>query len=238
MALQETLASIAQSGLPLQDKLDALKAAGLERSTTVIVTADHGFARANRVLEPNVLLRRAGLLELDAAHRIVRARAQVVPEGGTGMVYLTEPATRDTDRQRVVALFRGQEGIAAVLTPDQYPARGLPPPGPHNGMPDLVLGAKDGYAIGGAAAGDDFVVAATMNTDQGYHGYLAENPRMNAAFVAAGRGLRRGVRVGVLDNVDVAPTIAYLLGVRMPNVEGKVLDQILTAPPTATDWGR
>src|SRR5207302_1397351 len=91
--------------------MDALNAAGIRSNTTVFITADHGFARATNVLQPNVLLRKAGLLELDAHNHISKARAQVMPEGGTGMVYLTNPETREADRQKVLALFSGKEGL-------------------------------------------------------------------------------------------------------------------------------
>jgi len=63
--------------------------------------------------------------------------------------------------------------------------------------------------------------------NQGHHGYLASNPKMNAVFVAAGRGIRKGARVGVIDNIRVAPTIAHLLGVELPGARGKVLKEIL-----------
>ena len=34
-------------------------------------------------------------------------------------------------------------------------------------------------------------------------------------------------RVGVIDNIHVAPTIAHLLGVELPGARGKVLREIL-----------
>ena len=50
---------------------------------------------------------------------------------------------------------------------------------------------------------------------------------MNAAFVASGVGIKRGVKLGSIRNLDVAPTIAHLLGLEMKNIEGKVLTEIL-----------
>ena len=45
---------------------------------------------------------------------------------------------------------------------------------------------------------------------------------MNAVFVASGAGIKRGVKLGSIRNLDVAPTIAKLLGLEMKNIEGKV----------------
>ena len=46
------------------------------------------------------------------------------------------------------------------------------------------------------------------------------------ALIASGWDCQ-GVTLGVLDNVDVAPTMAELLGLNLPNVDGKVLKEIL-----------
>jgi hypothetical protein len=45
--------------------------------------------------------------------------------------------------------------------------------------------------------------------------------------VACGAGVKSGVQLGEIDNRSVAPTVARLLGIEMPNVEGKVLDAAL-----------
>jgi arylsulfatase A-like enzyme len=47
-------------------------------------------------------------------------------------------------------------------------------------------------------------------------------------FIAAGRGIKKGVTLEVFDSIDVAPTAARLLGVELPNVDGKVLSEILS----------
>jgi len=62
----------------------------------------------------------------------------------------------------------------------------------------------------------------------GNHGYLSSNPKMNALFIAAGRGIRKGEQIGVIDNTSVAPTIAALLGLQIPGADGTVLTDILT----------
>jgi len=214
----------------VREVLNALDAAGIRSNTTVFVTADHGFARATNLLQPNVLLRRAGLLELGRDNRIAKARAQVLPEGGIGMVYLKNPHTRGADRKKVLELFSGKEGIAQIVEPSQFAALGLPTPEKNPGMADLVLAAADGYAISGSATGDEFVVPVGPLTNHGYHGYLASNTNMNAAFVAAGRAIQRGAKIGIIENVDIAPTIASLFELDLPQKDGKVLKEILASP--------
>jgi predicted AlkP superfamily pyrophosphatase or phosphodiesterase len=208
--------------------IGAIKSAGLREKTTVFITADHGFASATNVLQPNVLLRQAGLLELSSLNQIVKARAQTVPEGGMGLIYLNEDSTRDEDRKKVRELLSGQEGIAEVIGAERFAELGMPDAG-QGGMAELILRPKIGYAVGGAAIGDSFVQPVTGAMSMGYHGYLGEEPLMNAVFVAAGPKIKRGQRVPIFENVDIAPTIMHLLGQKLVNTDGKVLQQILVS---------
>ncbi len=208
--------------------LQALDDAGIRERTAVFVVADHGFAAVTRTVRPNVILRREGLLATEG-DRIVAARAHVVPEGGIGMVYLTDPRTTDQDRETVRKLFQNVEGITAVLVSDDFGRYHLPQPGDHPGMADLILVARDGYAINAAASGDAIVVAGETTT--GSHGYLSTEPKMNAIFVASGSGIKTGTKLDSLDNIDLAPTVARLLGISLPEASGRVLTEILDDEP-------
>lgn len=199
--------------------LEAIEAAGLRETTTVMIVADHGFQAIPKTIQPNVLLRQAGLLTVEN-HQVATARAHVFPEGGIGMLYLTTP-DKGADREKVLELFRDKEGVADVLTPVDFGKYGLPQPDQYEQMADLIIVAKNGYGVGGGATGDDFVVKseATLGT----HGFLSTNPLMNAVFIAAGAGVKPGTKLPVIENIDVAPTVAKLLGVDLPNVDGKML---------------
>lgn len=204
--------------------IQAVDDAGIRDKTTIFVVSDHGFMAIPKTLQPNVLLRKAGLLTVEG-NAVTTARVHVVPEGGIAMVYLTMPQDEKGDAAKVIELFKSQEGIADILTPDKFAAFGLPLPTDHPGMANLVLVAKDGYGFSGTATGDDFVIKSEGTL--GTHGFLSNNPKMNATFVAAGAGIRAGTKLGQIRNVDLAPTIARLLGSKLDNVDGQVLEQIL-----------
>ena len=95
-------------------------------------------------------------------------------------------------------------------------------------MADLILVAADVYAVSGSAAGDE-VVAPNAGTT-GSHGYLAVEPKMNAIFVASGAGIKAGAGLGTIDNIDLAPTVARILGVPLDQAAGRVLAEILDDP--------
>src|SRR5688572_2285469 len=77
----------------LAEILRAVDAADIRERTTIFVTADHGFETALKIVNPNVAFRKAGLLETTATPNLLRARAQIVSEGGIAMVYFTNLET-------------------------------------------------------------------------------------------------------------------------------------------------
>src|SRR5262249_44110969 len=69
--------------------------------TNVFVVSDHGFLPVTRELRPNVRLRALGLLETDAAGRIVGAEARVVMNHGAAYVYVREGAGQAATARQV-----------------------------------------------------------------------------------------------------------------------------------------
>jgi len=59
----------------------------------------------------------------------------------------------------------------------------------------------------------------------GYHGYLSTYLRMDAPFVIAGPRINRGAQIKAIENVDVAPTIAFILGVSLASADGHALSE-------------
>ena len=90
----------------------------------------------------------------------------------------------------------------------------------------LFITPKDGYSFT-AAVGEDVVVDA-IEGSLGAHGYPATDPELGALFIASGAGINAGSKLDVIDNVDVAPTLAALLGLTLENMDGRVLTEILT----------
>jgi len=224
-------AALAMADSQVRDVLTALEQAGIRERTTLFIVADHGFETSTNIVHPNVLLRKAGLLEtnlLSTNPPTFKARAQIVSEGGTALVYLTNPQTRQEDRAQVLKIFRDAEGIAQIFEPDTFAALGLPDPAKNPQMADLILVPKPGHAFSNQATGEEHITPVTLTSGGlGNHGYLASNTNMNAMFVAAGRGIKRGAKLGLVDNRDVAPTMAHLLGQTLPRADGKVLREIL-----------
>lgn len=90
----------------------------------------------------------------------------------------------------------------------------------------------DGIQNPGVARLDDppFSAATTtlsMPNFYGAHGHDPKLPVMSATFIAAGPQIRNNTTIRRMRNVDVAPTIMQILGVRPHGVDGEVLREIL-----------
>ena len=204
--------------------VQAIEVAGLMSTTTIFVLSDHGFKTVKRQILPNAALLKAGLLKV-ADGKITETQAYVVPEGGSALVYVTVPDPAGDILSRTKQALAGLEGIDKVIEPADYAPLGLPQPSANPQMGALFLTAKEGYAFA-AAAGDQTVIDAPEGS-LGAHGYVSLDPDIQSLFIASGRGIKSGVTLETVSNLDVAPTAAMLLGVEMKNVEGKVLTDIL-----------
>ncbi len=200
--------------------VDACRVAGILPDTTFIIVSDHGFRSYTKTIRPNAVLAKAG----------VGDAAWVISEGGTAMVYATRSAEKGSpERAKTLDAVRQAlapvDGIARVLTPEEYASFGYPRPDANERMADLVLAARDGFAFNEAKEGDA-VVDVPAGASPGSHGFLNTDADMGAIFIASGAGVKRGVALGVIRNLDVAPTIARLLGLELKDVSGQPLLQI------------
>ena len=217
--------ALALADARLGDLLRSLEKAGLQDRATILVASDHGFKAVKNHIAPNALLRAEGLLRTEAGK--VSGDAWVVPEGGTAMVYVLNPAVKRTLIPKLREMLGKIEGVDRVIGPQEFSSLGLPSPETNQRMADLVLSAKDGYAFIGTHDGE---AVRPLTEQTGSHGYLASDPEMHAIFVAWGYGIRRGARVETVRTIDLAPTIAHLLDLRMPNTAGQPISGILSLP--------
>ena len=204
--------------------LAAIDAAGIGEKTAVFIVSDHGFTTTEKALLPNSLLRQEGWLRTAGSGKIEEARVSVVPEGGVALLYFTDPTIDAAARQKIRDLFVGREGMATVIEPDRFAEFGFPDVRDWPQMADMVLVAEDGYCFSGKADDERWIAPNTQaGVPLGNHGFIATNPRMNAMFIAAGAGLKSGVELDVIDNIDIAPTVAHLLGIQLPDTDGKII---------------
>jgi len=84
---------------------------------------------------------------------------------------------------------------------------------------DAVFGVEPtpGYVLDGRLAAP----FAQPHSRAAGHGYRPDTPGMETGFIAYGAGVRSGWVLPVTNTIDVAPTIAMILGLDLPDAEGK-----------------
>jgi hypothetical protein len=118
--------------------------------------SDHDFTLTPKATRPNILQRQVGLLKVEVG-KLMQGQVHVIPEGGIGLVYCTNPADAAQTSADFKKMFSGQEGVADVLLPDRFDEVRFPHPCEYNQVPEAILIAKDGYAVSGSVTGDTLV---------------------------------------------------------------------------------
>jgi hypothetical protein len=192
----------------------ALAEAGIAERTVIIVTGDHGFQNVRDYVYPNHWLARAGLR---GCPRMGEWRASVHAAGGAGAVFVNPPGDADAIARAEDVLRREAADRFRVLTRPQLDELGAMPGAA------LAVEAEPGWAIGSSC---DRGPVEPTRAGLGTHGFLPSRQSMATGFLAFGPGVRRGVALERTRLIDVAPTVARILAVPAPVVEGRVLTEI------------
>ena len=212
---------------------EAIRAAGAEESTLIVVVGDHGFVPLHTTINVLPFLDQVGLVPRDSTGLPRPGPVRVASGGGSAAFYLRqgadpEIALKVTGVMRAVAAGRFR-GLLEWLTPDDLTELGA-----HPGAIGAVVAAP-GYLV----AAIDRVPGLTLlptGAYRGMHGYRPTEPGMETGFVASGPGIRSGIVIPRLRMIDVAPTLATILGLRLPEATGLpvvgLLDLPAAPPPT------
>ena len=221
----------------------------------VMASSDHGFAAAWEAVNAGKVLTDIGLqpseqpgnCRLDAA-AATTTRAKACYAGGTAQIYLNlagrdQPglvplADYDKVRDQIIAAFEGledprapgREVVLDVLKKEELTDVDGSDSQHPNRSGDVVVITRPPYQFDAATPG----VAIAPSEFFGQHGYrpdmvdIRRNLNMHGTFVAAGPGVRNRGPVGGIRAIDVAPTLAFLMGIPGPQTaQGRILFELL-----------
>ncbi len=195
---------------------DAVERAGLTDRTTFVIAADHGFVTSR--------------YEVNVAPAITEPALDGRVRWTTDKWYLfaekTEQFREEQDSGalgRVLARLTALPSIVRVIGPEDVAELGYPDYESNPYVPGhvTVVADVDTHLV----IDESQASSARRPRRRPYHGhgYLPDHPSMYPALVLSGAGVPAGVRLGHVRNLDVAPTIAALLGVTLRDVEGSDL---------------
>lgn len=236
------------------DKL-ALSRSLLGGSPTTFASSDHGFAPQWLAVNARKVLFDASVngtsLHASGGNTASNCRAvgtdltKACWAGGTAQIYInpTLPAgtTYNQVRTAVINAFQslidpgnpGKQVVLKILKKEELRnvdgSDSLNP----NRSGDVVVVLRPPYQFDAATPG----MTVALSQFFGQHGYLpdlvdlAHNINMHATFVAAGAGIRHQDPVAGVRAIDLAPTIAFLMGIPGPqNARGKILYNLFPNP--------
>ena len=204
--------------------MEATRQAGIFEKTTFFVVSDHGFASIDKRFSPNVALAKEGLITLDAAGKATGWKAAAWPAGGSCAIVLKDVNDKETEA-KVITLFskwakQERSPIKQILTrAELLKLKAVP-------QATLMLEAAQGYSFDDTLTGAE--VRDSGETYKGTHGYLPSDPRMRASLIIYGAGARSGAKLPLARMIDLAPSIAVLLKLKLPQPEGKPLKELLS----------
>ena len=189
---------------------------GPDARVTLIISSDHGFFAVTHSIQLGVFFKQ----------QFPALKPVIVPQGGSAAIYL--PETSPAQRHAVASALRRLEGVEEVFEPPAFHALGQPTPQESPWAPDLWVAASEGYSFSASRSGEEII---RRGGRRGTHGFLPHHEKMRGVFVAFGAGIAEGVKLGKVDNREVAPTAAALLGLELEHAERPPLRAALQSTP-------
>ncbi|MGH6872249.1 MAG: alkaline phosphatase family protein [Rhizomicrobium sp.] len=184
----------------------------------IAIVSDHGFVAIQHDVNLMTAFVTAGLVTLDpATHKIVSWQAEPWDAGGSAAVVLANPDDQAV-KDKVSALLTRlaadpANGIARVIGKEEIARMG-------GGKEasfwiDFALGYESGSKLEGPLV--------TAGTNKGTHGFFPDHLEMRSTFMIEGPDVKKRGSLGDIDMRDIAPTLAKLMGVKLPSATGKAL---------------
>lgn len=193
--------------------IKSIKDAGIDNSTTVIVTGDHGFVNASKTFSPNVLLAENNILNKDG-------KLNFNCSGGSAFLYVgdkNDKASINKVRSLLNALTTDQKKAFRIVERNELDSIGA--------NPEVVMGLamRNGYVAINNSKGE-----LTGNKKPGgSHGYYPDFDEIRTGFIVYGAGIGNHHEIKTMSIKDIAPVIARLLGLTFTSPDGVLIPGIL-----------
>lgn len=211
----------------LKEIIETLQETGMYDETAIIILGDHSQLSVNKVIYPNYLFKQKGLITLKN-NKIHTWRAFAHNCDGSCYIYLKDKNDLELKAQ-IKELLDGlkekfPEGIEHIYTGEEAAAMGAD----ENCI--FMLEAYEGWYF--LDEYDELTTEVKMDSGKphmmlGTHGFLPTKSGYNTFFAAKGVGIASSVEVEKMSLVDEGPTIASLLGLELPNTDGRIITELL-----------
>jgi predicted AlkP superfamily pyrophosphatase or phosphodiesterase len=187
-----------------------------EPDLVVAIVSDHGFAPVDHAVNLIAPFVQAGLITLDATGKITAWQAE--PWGSASAAIVLANPQDAALKAKVSALLHGlaakpELGIDRIADAGEIAGMGGSP------LASFWLDFKPGYVMGTNPAAPPVGPGPVKGT----HGYFPTHPEMRATLILSGPSITKRGSIGEVDMRDIAPTLAKILKVSLPDADGKPL---------------
>lgn len=235
-----SLAAIDGSDQRLAEVLKALEHRKILDKTDIIVVSDHGFSTINRGPDVAEILKKRGFNAAKKFDNPEPGDVMVVGLGGSVSLYVVERT--EAVIRRLVDFLQTSDFAGVIFS--RLPIEGTFPLdttriATTNYPPDIVVSLR-WSADPNERGTPGLITSADGTKGKGHHASLSPFD-MHNTLIASGPDFRRGLASETPSgNIDVVPTILWLLGVKSTNTfDGRILHEALARskepPPTATE---
>ena len=223
------LAAIKSSDENLGAIISALDTKGARETTDVLVVSDHGFSTIRRSIDLRKILSDAGFAAKTKFDDEPKAgEIMLVGNGGSVLFYVV--GHDETLTRRLVEFLQQSDFAGVIFTkqslPGTFPLNDAKIDNAH--APDVVLAfrwkdSKNQFGAPGMIDAD-----WQRKAGEGTHASLSRFD-MHNILIAAGPDFRRGqTDESPTGNIDLAPTILHILGIKPPQeMDGRVLSEAM-----------
>jgi predicted AlkP superfamily pyrophosphatase or phosphodiesterase len=184
--------------------IQAVKEAGLASGTDIFIVSDHGFMTVHRVIHPNTLLVKAGLLTASPDGSVTGGKIDTVSNGGSFFIYWPKHEHLRPAVDRALKPLRDQNLAWAILEPQALRDLGADP------RARLALDAPTDAMFDARATGALVTESGGANGD---HGYLPFRTDMAASFIGSGPDIKSGFDLHDIFMTAIGPTILKAMGI-------------------------
>ncbi|MCM2323293.1 MAG: ectonucleotide pyrophosphatase/phosphodiesterase [Oligoflexia bacterium] len=179
--------------------------------TCLLVVGDHGFMDIRRMIHINTLFARKGWLTLNPNGTLRDWKVFAELNGGQASIYLRDPALAGRVRRLLRENSAGNYRVLDRKELDRLEA-----------FPDafVALEPLPGSTMGLKMSG---ALVEPLLTTHGEHGFAPGARDVHTSLVAVGPCASPGKKLGTVQLVDVAPTVARLLGLTLKDAQGLAL---------------
>jgi predicted AlkP superfamily pyrophosphatase or phosphodiesterase len=216
---QEAREAVIRMDQRLGELMKAVREAGIYDQTVFLVIGDHSQMDVKYKVRLNMLLQDHKLIYQENGSWKWRAYFQ----SASGSAYL-HVKENDLEAETIaLELLKGaqaQYGIEAVFEKEELKTFHV------SEEHRYMIEAKPGFCFADGLKGS--VVQDLHEKKQRYatHGYSPNKPEYLSNVLIAGAGIKSEIDIGPIRMIDIAPTLAKILGIDFPDCDGRALHEI------------